>query len=166
MPLSDIHIRNAKPQEKQYKLSDGRGLYLLIHPSGGKRWRYKYRWLGKEKLLALGTYPEVSLKEARESHDVARKQLATGIDPGENRKMLRAANIEKSANISHHPLCLLNNFSLLLWGKLIFDVAANFSPISFGLIKGANYRGHRDSRNWQHRFFFTALLFRQCIQMR
>ncbi len=86
MPLSDTAIRNAKPKTKPYKLPDSGGLYLLIHPSGGKRWRYKYRWLGKEKLLAFGTYPDVKLVEAREAHAKARKILAAGNDPGEAKK--------------------------------------------------------------------------------
>jgi hypothetical protein len=68
MPLTDIKVRTAKPEGKPYKLSDGGGLFLLVQPTGGKWWRYKYRYAGKEKLLALGAYPDVGLADARERH--------------------------------------------------------------------------------------------------
>jgi integrase len=98
MSLSDTKARNAKPGEKQFKLSDSDGMYLLVTPHGGKCWRLKYRFHGKEKLLALGTYPEVSLLEARQRRDEARKQLSFGIDPGEVRKAQKAAKGEQAAN--------------------------------------------------------------------
>jgi hypothetical protein len=78
MPLTDTAIRKAKSKEKPFKISDSGGLYLLVQPSGSKWWRYKYRFAGKEKLLALGSYPETSLAEARERHLQARKTLAAG----------------------------------------------------------------------------------------
>ena len=81
MPLTDTVLRKAKPRTKPFKLYDGHGLFVLIHPSGGKWWRYKYRFAGKEKLLALGAYPEVSLSDARDRHARARKLLASGKDP-------------------------------------------------------------------------------------
>ena len=74
MPLTDTAIRNAKPKDKQYKLSDERGLYLLVLKSG-KYFRWDYRFMGKRKTLALGVYPDVSLAEAREKRDDARKTL-------------------------------------------------------------------------------------------
>ena len=86
MPLTDTKLRNAKPTAKPYKMADGGGLFVLIHPSQGKYWRYKYRFAGKEKQLALGTYPDVSLADARERHAQARKVLASGNDPGETKK--------------------------------------------------------------------------------
>jgi integrase len=98
MPLSDTRVRNAKPGAKQLKLFDRDGLFLMITPAGGKRWRLKYRFDGKEKLLALGTYPEVSLVTAREKRDAARKQVAAGINPGEFRKSLKAAKVAESEN--------------------------------------------------------------------
>lgn len=98
MPLTDTAIRNAKPGAKPIKLFDSGGLFLLIAPAGGKWWRLKYRFGGKEKLLSLGTYPEVGLKEAREKRAEARKLLASAIDPGENRKALKAAQGERAAN--------------------------------------------------------------------
>ncbi len=91
MSLTDTAIRNAKPGTKRNKLFDERGLFLLIAPAGGKWWRLKYRVAGREKLLSLGTYPEVGLKEARDKRDAARKLLAAGIDPGLARKAERSA---------------------------------------------------------------------------
>ncbi len=81
MALTDTEIRRSKPVDAPYKLSDAHGLYLLVKPNGGRLWRWKYRVEGKEKLMALGTYPELSLADARERHAKARKQLANGIDP-------------------------------------------------------------------------------------
>lgn len=86
MPLTDTAIRNAKAREKPYKLTDGDGLYLLVHSNGGKYWRFKYLYVGKEKLLALGTYPEISLSDARDKRHAARKLLANGADPSSKRK--------------------------------------------------------------------------------
>ena len=81
MALTDTEIRRSKPAQRPYKLSDGAGLHLLITQAGGKLWRWKYRFDRAEKLMALGRYPEVSLSEARERRDAARKRLASGIDP-------------------------------------------------------------------------------------
>src|SRR6204780_5804863 len=84
--LSDAKARNAKPRTKAYKSADGEGLFLLVLPSGSKYWRLKYFFAGKEKLLALGVYPEVTLADARERRAQARKVLAAGKDPGEAKK--------------------------------------------------------------------------------
>jgi integrase len=81
MPLTNAALKNAQPAEKAYKLSDGRGLYVLITPSGGKLFRQKYRFQGKEMLLAIGPYPEFSLQEARDRSEAARKLLRDGQDP-------------------------------------------------------------------------------------
>ncbi|WP_175776619.1 tyrosine-type recombinase/integrase [Burkholderia anthina] len=86
MPLTDLAIRNAKPSTKQQKLFDGGGLHLLVTPAGGKRWVLKYRFGGKEKSLALGMYPDVSLSDARRRRDGAREKLASGIDPSDAKK--------------------------------------------------------------------------------
>lgn len=91
MALTDTAVRNAKPSEKPRKLTDGKGLFLLVHPNGGKYWRLKYRIDGKEKLLALGVYPDVSLAAAREGRDQARKLLANDIDPGAFRQAQKRA---------------------------------------------------------------------------
>jgi integrase len=98
MPLTDTAIRNAKPGAKPTKLFDERGLFLLVTPAGGKWWRLKYRFNGKEKLLSLGTYPDVGLKDARERRDGARKQLADGIDPSHSRKAQKSLRQEHAAN--------------------------------------------------------------------
>ncbi|KGR99692.1 tyrosine-type recombinase/integrase [Burkholderia pseudomallei] len=98
MPLTDVEIRNAPPREKAYRLTDGSGMYLEVSPAGGKYWRFKYRFAGKEKRLALGVYPEVSGKEARLRRDEARRLLANGIDPGIERKVQKAATVERAAN--------------------------------------------------------------------
>lgn len=98
MPLTDTAIRAAKPQTKPLKLSDGGGLFLLITPKGGKWWRYSYRYAGKQKTISLGTYPDISLKDARESHSEARKLLAKGTDPGEIRKAIKSAREGNAAN--------------------------------------------------------------------
>ncbi|GAB2805067.1 tyrosine-type recombinase/integrase [Dyella kyungheensis] len=98
MPLTDVAIRKAKPKEKPYKLADGGGLFVLINPSGSKWWRLKYRIQGKEKLLSLGTYPDTSLTDARGKRDEARKLLAAGADPGEQRKASKAAGADRAAN--------------------------------------------------------------------
>lgn len=86
MALTDTAIRRSKPAETPYKLFDGGGLHLLINPTGGRLWRWKYRFAGAEKLMALGRYPDVSLADARERRDAARKRLANGIDPMAERK--------------------------------------------------------------------------------
>lgn len=98
MPLSDTQIKALKPEPKAKKYADEKGLYLFVAPTGGKLWRLKYRFEGKEKLLALGGYPDVGLKAAREKRDEARKLLADGIDPGEHRKASKAARADAVAN--------------------------------------------------------------------
>ena len=98
MPLTDTTVRNAKPSDKPIRLFDAGGLYLEISPAGGKLWRFKYRYEGKEKRLALGIYPDSSLKEARERRDEARKLLANAVDPGEAKKANKAAGLERAAN--------------------------------------------------------------------
>jgi len=96
--LTDTAIRNAKPSDKPVRKFDGGGLYLEIAPTGGKLWRLKYRFDGKEKRLALGTYPDVGLQTAREGRENARKLLAAGVDPGEQRKAEKKARAEAGAN--------------------------------------------------------------------
>jgi integrase len=102
MALSDIKVKNAKPFEKPYKLSDEKGLYLLVNPNGAKYWRFKYRFDGKEKLLSLGIYDDVSLAKARSKRDDARKLLADKIDPGlvkQTEKRTRQAVLANSFEI-------------------------------------------------------------------
>lgn len=90
--LTDTAIRKAKHGEKSVKLSDGGGLYLELHPNGSRYWRMKYRYLGAEKRLAFGVYPEVTLAGARACRDDARKLIANGADPGETKKTTKAAD--------------------------------------------------------------------------
>ncbi len=98
MPLTDTAIRKAKGRMTQYKMGDARGLYLLVRPDGAKYWRVKYRHDAKEKLLALGTYPDVSLASARDRRDQARTLLAAGTDPSEQRKTEKATRAGLAAN--------------------------------------------------------------------
>ena len=98
-PLSEIKVRNAKPQESAYKLFDGGGLYLFVTPSGGKLWHFKYHFDNKEKKLTFGSYPEISLLDARQRRDDARKLLANGVDPGAVRKAQKQAKVEDTETV-------------------------------------------------------------------
>ena len=98
MALTDTAIRNAKPKEKPYKVTDAQGLYLLVNPRGSKLWRVKYRMNGVERKLALGSYPEITLAEARAARDAARRQLAHAVDPNVAK---RQARIEASIRASN-----------------------------------------------------------------
>ena len=99
MPLTDVKIRNVKPRPgKSGRLYDERGLYLEVAPSGGKWWRWKYRYAGKEKRLSLGVFPDVSLKDARNRRDEARKLLANGVDPSRERQAAKAALTDENKN--------------------------------------------------------------------
>lgn len=98
MSLTDAACRHAKSKDKAYKLSDGAGLYLLVHPNGGRYWRWKYRWMGKEKLLAFGTYPRVPLTKARDDRNDARKKLEAGLDPSAIKRQEKHAAFERSVN--------------------------------------------------------------------
>ena len=104
MPLTDTAIRTAKPTDKPYKLSDEKGLFLLIQPNGAKYWRLKYRYGGKEKMLSFGVYPDIGLKDARTKRDEARNLLTKDVDPGEHKKATKAAKVERSAN-SFEVIC-------------------------------------------------------------
>ncbi|GFO55875.1 integrase [Geomonas sp. Red276] len=95
LPLSDSQVEDAKPGDRDYKLSDGYGLHLLVTTKGGKLWRFQYRFAGKQKLLCLGAYPAVSLVEARQKLEEARKQLAGGVDPSELKKILKVRRPEE-----------------------------------------------------------------------
>ena len=96
--LTDTLVKSIKPKDAPYKLSDGGGLYLLVKPNGGKYWHLAYRYNEKQKLLSLGVYPEVSLKDARKKRDAARKLLAQNIDPSEAKKEEKRLSILQAAN--------------------------------------------------------------------
>ena len=94
--LTKLLIANTKPDTKPRRLSDGRGMYLEIAPAGGRWWRFKYRLDGRERRISLGVYPEVGLAEARERREQARKQVASGIDPGQQRRAEKVALAERA----------------------------------------------------------------------
>jgi integrase len=96
--LTDTKCKNSQAKDKPYKLADEKGMFLLINPNGSKYFRLKYRIDGKEKLLALGVYPQISLKQAREKRDEAKQQLADGIDPNDNKKAVKLAKADNAAN--------------------------------------------------------------------
>ena len=108
MPLTSTAIKAAKPSATARKLTDSNGLYLLVHPKGGRYWRYDYRFAGKRKTLAMGVYPAVSLKQARDRRDDARKLLADGVDPAQARKVekreatIRAVNTFEAVTREWH----------------------------------------------------------------
>ena len=98
MALTDTTVKNAKPKEKDYKLTDEKGMYLFVATSGGKSFRLDYRFAGKRKTFAIGVYPETTLKEAREERDKARKLIANNIDPLEDRRAKKAQLIAETTN--------------------------------------------------------------------
>lgn len=98
--ISDTTLRKATPRDTAYRLPDGRGLYVMVTPAGGKLWRYKYRFQGREKLMSFGSYPDVPLALARERHAAARRLLATGVDPMEARKVERASRADSFAAVA------------------------------------------------------------------
>ncbi|MDQ2893002.1 MAG: Arm DNA-binding domain-containing protein [Pseudomonadota bacterium] len=95
--LTVIAIKNAGPREKAYKLADSQGLHLYVSPSGHRNWRLKYRFGGKEKRLVMGSFPEMSLAEARDRRDEARRQLKAGRDPGLEQRRIRLVRSTPSA---------------------------------------------------------------------
>jgi integrase len=96
MKLTATECKNAKPKAKAYKLADGGGMFLLVQPNGSRYWRMKYRYAGKEKLLSVGVYPEVTLSEARQARDAARKILEAGDDPANNKREQKRTAAERS----------------------------------------------------------------------
>ena len=98
MPLSDTKIRKVKPTGKPYKVADEEGLHLLVSPSGGKLWRMKYRFNGKEKLLSFGAYPDVPLVREREKRDEARSLSAEGVDQADHKKEQKTAKADRAGN--------------------------------------------------------------------
>ena len=102
MPLNDIKCKSIKPKEKIFMISDEKGLYLEVNPNGSKYWRLKYRFDGKEKKLAFGVYPEVSLKEARDKADEARKKIKDSIDPSTEKKLAKITRMVEAENSFEH----------------------------------------------------------------
>ena len=114
MALTSLAVQNAKPKEKPYKLSDGGGLHLLVQSGGSKLWRFRYHFAGKENMLAFGSFPEVSLASARDKRDHARKLIADGKDPSQQKKLDKivaatAANNTYGAIAEEHLAALEEN---------------------------------------------------------
>jgi len=107
--LSEARIRAAKPRDRPYKLFDERGLFMLVTPSGGRLWRFRYRLGGVEKLLTLGAYPDVPLKRAREKRDEARRLVADAIDPSAKRQAERTAQADTFEAVGQEWLNLQGN---------------------------------------------------------
>lgn len=105
-PLSDMQIKNAKPQDKDYTLTDGRGLYLLIKQSGSKIWRYQYSFNGSRFLTSFGTYPAVGLLEAREKRAVYQKDISKGINPADTKKQQKE-KLAKAEKAKEHTFEIL-----------------------------------------------------------
>ena len=98
MAMTDLAVRTAKPKDKPYKVTDSGGLYLLVNPHGSKLWRFKYRFHGIERKLAIGAYPEITLAAAREARDTARKQVANSIDPNTAKRLAKIEASIKAGN--------------------------------------------------------------------
>ena len=94
MALTDTKVRSAKPQEKEYSLVDGDGMFLLIHPNGSKYWRFRFRFGGKQHLMAFGVYPETSLADARQKREEARRLVAAGVDPREHKRAVKEEQVK------------------------------------------------------------------------
>ncbi|MEE9433277.1 MAG: Arm DNA-binding domain-containing protein [Sphingorhabdus sp.] len=98
MPLSVFAIQNAKPKAKPYKLTDFESLYLLVKPNGSKLWQMSYSYLGRQNTLSFGPFPRTTLAEARQKKDVAKKQLAAGLDPSEQKKLEQLHRVLSAEN--------------------------------------------------------------------
>ncbi|WP_461482887.1 Arm DNA-binding domain-containing protein [Porticoccus sp.] len=127
MPLTDMQVRQAKAQLKDYYLTDEKGLRLLVKPNGSKYWRLKYRFLNKQKTLALGVYPVVSLKEAREATIEARRQLAQSVDPG----LLRQNERQGMRLNAQNNYSVKNYFFTLSFNSIAFDLADSAISVAF-----------------------------------
>ncbi len=115
--LNDRQVKNAKPGEKEYRLSDGSGLYLVVKPNGGKLWRWSYEFNGKEKLLSYGPYPSVSVAQARELHEEARALKRRGIDPAAAKQTKKREEEECKRESSMPTLAALTEEWLKTWSK-------------------------------------------------
>ena len=131
MPLTDTAIKNAKPTDKSYKMQDEKGMYLLVHPNGSKYFRFDYIFNSKRKTVALGVYPAIGLKQAREKRDAARKQIDDGIDPGIARKEIKAVKqfAAENENRIGAGLPILNSFThvALAWLDSIDHTVRNIT---------------------------------------
>ncbi|ELY4196361.1 tyrosine-type recombinase/integrase [Cronobacter sakazakii] len=117
MKLNARQVDTAKPKDKPYKLADGGGLYLLVNPNGARYWRLKYRVAGKEKLLALGVYPDVTLADARAKRDEAKRDIAGGIDPNEAKREEKIAREANVRNTFQEIACEWHSSKLYKWSE-------------------------------------------------
>lgn len=115
--LSDIQVKNAKPAPKEVKLFDGGGLFLLITPSGGKLWQLKYRFDDKEKKLSFGSYPSITLAEARQRREDAKKLIANGVDPSDVKKAQKTADTSKNENSFEVVARMWHSRNVERWAK-------------------------------------------------
>ena len=131
-PLTDLEIKKAKPRDKEYKLSDGDGLYLLVTLSGGKLWRFNYRFSGKQKTLFLKSYPEKSLADARKDRDDARKLIVNGVDPGDLKKAQKTIEQEQAATFKNIAVewhtAFKNKWTENHAGRLLTRLEQDFFP--------------------------------------
>ncbi|EIA0558113.1 integrase arm-type DNA-binding domain-containing protein [Enterobacter asburiae] len=117
MKLNARQVDTAKPKDKPYKLADGGGLYLLVNPNGARYWRLKYRVAGKEKLLALGVYPDVTLADARAKRDEAKRGIAGGIDPSEAKREEKISRELNVRNTFQEIACEWHSSKLYKWSE-------------------------------------------------
>jgi len=185
MPLTDIEIRRAKAREKAYKLFDEKGMYLLVSTTGARLWRLKYRVLQKEKVLALGQYPECTLAEARDARDAARKLLRSGADPGAVRRDERREQQTRAGNTfeilarewhanqmakwtEHHAATILRRMEThlfpLLGSRAIAEIEAPELLDALRLIERDAQANARGSNEIAHRMLqTTGQIFRYAI---
>uniref|UniRef100_E6Q034 Putative integrase n=1 Tax=mine drainage metagenome TaxID=410659 RepID=E6Q034_9ZZZZ len=179
MALTDTEIRRSKPALKPYKLADGGGLHLLVTPSGGRLWRWKYRFQGTEKQLSIGRYPDFSLANARERRDAARKRLANGIDPMAERMAEKTAvkvatdhTFEKIAELwlehwrgnksARHASTTVNRLKVNVYPVLGNRPIAEIEPIEVvQLAKGIESRGASDMA--QRILQIVGMVFRYAV---
>lgn len=145
MALTDTAIRQAKPRDKQYKLSDEKGLFLLVTPKGAKYWRLKYRIGGIEKALALGVYPDVSLKDARSTRDDARKLIAAGTDPVAVRKAEKQADAMTFKAVAekwftHWKPGVTESHAANIWQRLEMDILPVLGSVPANNLTAAQVR--------------------------
>ena len=177
-PLSDVQVKNAKPQAQEYKLTDGYGLLLLVTPSGGKLWRYDYRFGGKRKAIALGAYPAVSLSDARIRREDARKLLANGVDPGEIKKAQKQARYSESEDSFEVQARAWHKANVPAWAdshakttlarleKSVFPWIGSkvVSEVKLGDIKGVLRRiEERAPESARRMYVCLNMIFRYCV---
>lgn len=146
--LTDTKIRTAKPGNKPYKLTDGHGLFLLVRPNGAKLWRAKYRFVGKEKQLSFGAFPDVTLAIAREGHLEARQLLASGVDPMALRKQEKVRQVPETfkPRVREHITIPSELRFTPATGDLVLSLRPNWEEI-FAALDAAGFRNFLQDRD-------------------